>query len=44
MIKSKLIELLENSGHSKDDIYELMSLLNMSQTEILSKLKSDVED
>lgn len=44
MIKSKLIELLENSGHSKDDINKLMLLLNMSQTDILSKLKSDVED
>lgn len=44
MIKSKLIELLEDSGYSKDDINELMLLLNMSQTDILSKLKSDVED
>lgn len=44
MIKLKLKEILGNSGYSKEDIDELLSLLDMSQSDILSKLKSDVED
>ena len=44
MIKLKLMEILENSGYEKRDIDELFSVLDMSQSEILNKLKSDVED
>ena len=44
MIKLKLMEILENSGYERGDVDELFSVLDMSQSEILNKLKSDVED
>lgn len=44
MIKEKLKELLINSGYSDGDIIDLFELLELSQNDILNKLKSDVED